>query len=50
MRRVSLPLFLSLLMGASIVCLAAGQSDVADAAMGGDRAAVRKLLDQHAIR
>jgi ankyrin repeat protein len=30
------------------VCFAAGRSDVADAVMGGDKAAVRKLLDQHA--
>src|SRR5271154_1087227 len=32
----------------SIVCLGALRSEVADAVMNGDKAAVRKLLDQHA--
>jgi uncharacterized protein len=48
MRRTAMPLFLSLFMATSMVSFAAGRSDVADAVMGGDKAAVRKLLDQHA--
>src|SRR5260370_38563150 len=31
-----------------MVSFGAGRSDVADAVMGGDKAAVRKLLEQHA--
>jgi len=48
MRRASLSLFLSLFLGTSMVSLAAGSSEVADAAMHGDQAAVRKLVEQHA--
>jgi uncharacterized protein len=43
-RIVSLSLFLAL----PIIGLAAAPSDVADAVMHGDKAALRKLLDQHA--
>ena len=44
MRQTVIALFLS----ASIVSFAAGRSDVADAAMRGDKAALKTLLEQHA--
>jgi ankyrin repeat protein len=44
MKRIFLPLFLV----TSMAGLAAAKSDVADALMAGDKAAARKLLDQHA--
>ena len=39
---------IALLLTASIVVFAAGRSDVADAAMRGDKAALKTLLEQHA--
>ena len=48
MRRAYLTLLLPLFLGTSMVSLAAGSSEVADAAMHGDKAAVRKLIEQHA--
>jgi len=41
-------IFLPLILVTSMIALGAVRSDVADAVMGGDKAAVRKLLDQHA--
>jgi len=40
--------YVSLFLATSIVCLAAGPSEVADAAMRGDKAALRTLLAQRA--
>ncbi len=48
MRRVSVSLLLSLFIGASVISLGAVPSQVADAAMRGDRPAVQKLVEQHA--
>lgn len=47
MKRTFLPLFLFLFTGASFLA-AAAPSEVADAVMRGDKAAVQKLLAQHA--